>query len=70
LIPVFIADAAANAILSVLLVPRFGIVGSALGTLIPQLVVTLRPEERELIVRSILRNRMLTYPNSGSSVVP
>jgi O-antigen/teichoic acid export membrane protein len=141
LIVVFIADAAANVILSVLLVPRFGIVGSALGTLIPQLVVTLivapwyarrelkipfrefwvnvylrpalaivpfaivseaierswgaphlalyfvqvllalpfaavgawlvalRSEERQLIVRWMMRNRMVTDPNSGS-VVP
>ena len=41
LIPVFVADAACNVLLSVLLVPRLGIVGSALGTLIPQLIMTL-----------------------------
>jgi len=41
LIPVFLADAASNVVLSIILVPRLGIVGSALGTLIPQLVVTL-----------------------------
>jgi O-antigen/teichoic acid export membrane protein len=41
LIPVFIADAVCNVLLSVVLVRRLGIVGSALGTLIPQLVVTL-----------------------------
>ncbi|HKW09678.1 MAG TPA: polysaccharide biosynthesis C-terminal domain-containing protein, partial [Gemmatimonadaceae bacterium] len=41
LIPVFLADAACNVVLSVLLVPRFGVVGSALGTVIPQIVVTM-----------------------------
>jgi peptidoglycan biosynthesis protein MviN/MurJ (putative lipid II flippase) len=41
LIPVFLADAVANVVLSIILVPRLGIVGSALGTLVPQLVVTL-----------------------------
>lgn len=41
LIPVFLADAATNVGLSIFLVPRIGIIGSALGTLIPQLVVTL-----------------------------
>jgi peptidoglycan biosynthesis protein MviN/MurJ (putative lipid II flippase) len=41
LIPIFIVDAVCNVVLSVLLVPRFGVVGSALGTVIPQLVVTL-----------------------------
>lgn len=41
LIPIFLADAVCNVVLSILLVPRFGVVGSALGTVIPQLVVTL-----------------------------
>lgn len=41
LIPVFLADAACNVALSVLLVPRLGVVGSALGTVIPQIVVTM-----------------------------
>jgi O-antigen/teichoic acid export membrane protein len=41
LIPVFVGDAVCNVALSVLLVPRLGIIGSALGTLIPQLVATL-----------------------------
>ena len=41
LIPIFLADAGCNVVLSILLVPRFGVVGSALGTVIPQLVVAL-----------------------------
>lgn len=41
LVPVFVADAVANVLLSVLLVPRIGIIGAAFGILIPQLAVTL-----------------------------
>jgi O-antigen/teichoic acid export membrane protein len=41
LIPIFLADATANVALSLFLVPRIGIIGSALGLLLPQLVVTL-----------------------------
>jgi O-antigen/teichoic acid export membrane protein len=41
LVPVFIADATSNVILSVLLVPRIGIIGAALGTAIPQFVATI-----------------------------
>jgi O-antigen/teichoic acid export membrane protein len=41
LVPVFLGDATCNVLLSVLLVPRIGIVGAALGTAIPQFVTTI-----------------------------
>ncbi len=41
LIPIFLTDAVFNVALSVLLVPHYGVVGSALGTVIPQVIMTL-----------------------------
>ena len=40
LVPVFVAEAIANVVLSVILVQRYGIVGAAWGTLLPRLVVS------------------------------
>ena len=41
LVPLFLGDAATNVALSIILVPIYGVVGSAIGTLVPQLIVTL-----------------------------
>jgi O-antigen/teichoic acid export membrane protein len=40
LIPIFIGEAIANLILSIILVRRFGVIGTAFGTAIPRLVVS------------------------------
>jgi O-antigen/teichoic acid export membrane protein len=40
LIPVFLAEAAVNLVLSVLLVRRYGVVGTAIGTLVPRLIIS------------------------------
>ncbi|MEP6492874.1 MAG: oligosaccharide flippase family protein [bacterium] len=40
LIPIFIGEAVANLILSILLVRAYGVIGTALGTMIPRLIVS------------------------------
>lgn len=41
LIPVFLAEAACNVILSIILVREYGVIGTALGTMIPRIVVSI-----------------------------
>lgn len=40
LIPIYIAECVANFVLSIILVRQFGVIGTAIGTLIPRLVVS------------------------------